>query len=252
MAEDDWLDWQDARRAALEAEDGWLNLTDRLDLLPGPQRVGRGAGNDLILSAGPDHLGVVEVTGPGAARFTDPDGRITPFGPGAGGFPVLRVPPLLLELHTVDGVPALRVRDLTLPRRASLRLYPYDPAWRIEAVWEALPQAQALAIGQKGAGETVVSLTHRAHFQVAGRDVTLLPTHQKSGAPMFVIRDTTSGPETYAASRFLIGEVQGDRVVLNFNRAHNPPCAFTDFAICPLPPPENRLPFPVRAGELKP
>lgn len=252
MAEQDWLDWQAARRAALEAEDGWLNLTDRVELAAGPQRVGQGAGNDVILSAGPEHLGVVEVTGPGVARFTHPDGRVEPFQPAAGGFPQLRVPPLLLELHTVDDVPALRVRDLTLPRQASLRLFSYDPAWRIEAAWKALPQAQALSIGQKGAKETTVRLTHRAHFRVEGRDITLLPTHQKSGAPMFVIRDATSGPETYAASRFLIGEVRDSRVVLDFNRAHNPPCAFTDFAICPLPPPENRLPFPIRAGELKP
>jgi hypothetical protein len=214
--------------------------------------VGQGAGNDVVLSTGPDHLGVVEVTAPGAARFTHPDGRVATFQPAAGGFPQLRVPPLLLELHTVDDVPALRVRDLTLPRRATLRLYPYDPAWRIEAAWEALPEAQDLSIGQKGAGETVVRLTHRAQVRVAGRDITLLPTHQKSSAPMFVIRDATSGPETYAASRFLIGDVRGDRVILDFNRAHNPPCAFTDFAVCPLPPPENRLPFPIRAGELKP
>jgi uncharacterized protein (DUF1684 family) len=68
---------------------------------------------------------------------------------------------------------------------------------------------------------------------------------------MFVIRDATAGSETYAASRFLIGDPAGDTITLDFNRAHNPPCAFTDFAICPLPPRENRLSFPIRAGERK-
>ena len=69
---------------------------------------------------------------------------------------------------------------------------------------------------------------------------------------MFVIRDRTSGPETYGAARFLIGDVRGDRVVLDFNKAFNPPCAFTDFAVCPLPSAQNVLPFPIRAGEKKP
>jgi uncharacterized protein (DUF1684 family) len=70
---------------------------------------------------------------------------------------------------------------------------------------------------------------------------------------MFVIRDKTSGRETYAASRFLIGEdVTDTTITLDFNRAHNPPCAFTEFAICPLPPRENILPFALRAGEMAP
>lgn len=69
---------------------------------------------------------------------------------------------------------------------------------------------------------------------------------------MFVVRDRTSGRETYAASRFLIGEdVTDTAITLDFNKAHNPPCAFTDFAICPLPPCENILTFAVEAGELK-
>ena len=70
---------------------------------------------------------------------------------------------------------------------------------------------------------------------------------------MFVIRDATSGRETYGASRFLIGEdMTDDEITLDFNRLHNPPCAFTPFAICPLPPRQNILPFAVTAGELAP
>ena len=69
---------------------------------------------------------------------------------------------------------------------------------------------------------------------------------------MFVIRDQTSGKQTFPASRFLIATPDGDHITLDFNRAHNPPCAFTDFAICPLPPRENILPFAVTAGERTP
>ena len=71
--------------------------------------------------------------------------------------------------------------------------------------------------------------------------------------PMFVLRDQTSGHQTYAASRFLIGQdMTATAITLDFNKAHSPPCAFTDLAICPLPPRQNILPFAIQAGELAP
>lgn len=230
------------------AEDGWVHLTDRVDIGPGPQRVGRAADNDLVLSVGPDHLGVLTATAQRAAlRVAWQDLVFT----AQGGNPMLRVAGLLLELHSVEGQPALRVRDLGLPRDVRLAYYPFDPAWVIAAKWEALSAPQVQMVDQKGAGSTEVTLTHRAHFSHDGQDVTLLATHWKAGKPMFVIRDATSGGETYAASRFLVGEPVGATITLDFNRAHNPPCAFSDFAICPLPPRENRLDFAIRAGERK-
>ena len=236
--------WKDARLAALTAPDGWLNLTDRVDIPPGPQTVGSAPDNALILSRGPGHLGTLL---PGWSFQSAAGTR--PFH--LNGNPQLEVPPFLLEIHTVEGQPALRVRDLTLPRQAHLTYFPYDPAWLIRARWEKLAAPQSQSIAQKGAGDTSVTLTHRAHFNHDGHDVILLATHWKSGAPMFVIRDQTSGHQTYPASRFLIGEdVTDHEITLDFNKAHNPPCAFTDFAICPLPPRANILPFAIRAGEL--
>ena len=243
-----FIDWKAERSAALLAEDGWLNLTDRVEIPTGPQKLGRTADNDLVLSVGPDHLGVLTATAQKASLQVA--GQDFPFE-AQGGNPMLRVAGLLLELHTVEGQPALRVRDLGLPRAVTLSSYPFDPAWVINAKWEALATPQAQLVDQKGAGTTEVTLTHRAHFTHDGQDVTLLATHWKAGKPMFVIRDTTAGSETYAASRFLIGDPVGETITLDFNRAHNPPCAVTDFAICPLPPRENRLSFPIRAGERK-
>lgn len=239
--------WKADRLAALTAPDGWLNLTDRLEIPPGPQRVGSAPDNDLVLSRGPAHLGTLH---PGFAFETEAGTR--PFAATSGN-PMLEVPPFLLEIHTVEGQPALRVRDLGLHPGVVLRYFPHDPSWVIRARWERLAAPQSQTIAQKGAGETQVELTHRAHFTREGHEVTLLATHWKAGLPMFVIRDATSGRETYAASRFLMGQDMTDgEITLDFNKAHNPPCAFTDFAICPLPPPENRLSFAVRAGELAP
>ena len=66
----------------------------------------------------------------------------------------------------------------------------------------------------------------------------------------YILRDGTSGKETYGAGRFLYSErPKGDRVVLDFNKAYSPPCAFTPYATCPLPPKQNHLPIRIEAGE---
>ncbi len=237
--------WRVARLTALTARDGWLNLTDRVEFTTLPQTVGSAPDNDIRLAGGPAHLGRLL----DGYRFETAAG-IRPF-PDHGN-PMLEVAPFLLEIHTVGTQPALRVRDLTLPRAITLTCFPPSPQWLIRARWEAIePQPQS--IDQRGAAPTTITLTHRAHFTHQGHAITLLATHWKSGQPMFVIRDHTSGRETCAASRFLLGEDMTDtEITLDFNRAHNPPCAFTDFAICPLPPRQNILPFAVDAGERAP
>lgn len=243
--------WQKERLAALTAPDGWLNLTDRVEVGPAPQTVGSGPDNALVLSVGPARLGVLRVASPADATLTR-DGVTHAFQPHPGAGPRLQIAGLLLEIHTVEDVPALRVRDLSRKVDPHLRYFPHDPRWIIPAAWARLPEPRRAGIDMVGGRAEVVIITHVARFSHDGHQITLLPTHQKAGQPMFVIRDATSGIETYAASRFLIAEPQGDSIVLDFNRAHTPPCGFTDFAICPLPPPENRLPFAVRAGELAP
>ena len=246
-------EWQAARLAALTAEDGWLNLTDREELKPGHMRVGRAG--EVQLSVGPETLGRLVLAPDLSAVLETPDGEVLPFTAGPGGFDVLRHAGLLLEIHIVEGEAALRVRDLDHPARCrfpGIDAFPYDPEWVIDAEWHALDMPLTRDIAMVAGRSDRVTQTHVARFFHAGQEVALVPTHVKAGRPMFVIRDATSGHETYGASRFLIGEVDGARVRLDFNRLHNPPCAYTPFAICPLPPPENRLPFAIRAGELRP
>lgn len=253
-------EWRAARLRALRADDGWLNLTDRIDLEPGRHLVGRGEGCDLRLSAGPARLGVLELACDGTATFDAGAGPLA-FAPQPEAPPRLRVDELLLEITELSGRRSLRVRDLASPARAAfagIDSFALAPDWRILAAWEPLPEAETHAIETVVGIATEVRLTHRARFRHedpsrhGSQTVTLLPTHWKGGKPMFVFRDATSGRETYGAGRFLIGEVEGDRIVLDFNKAFNPPCAFSDLAACPLPPRENRLPFAIRAGELAP
>ncbi len=87
-------------------------------------------------------------------------------------------------------------------------------------------------------------------FTHEGQRYELIATHGTPEAPQFVIRDLTSRDSTYPASRFVYGEsVTDTTIVLDFNKAINPPCAFTEHAVCPLPPPDNVLPFRIEAGE---
>lgn len=241
-------DWRAARLSALRAQDGWLNLVARIDLTPGTHLVGRT--QTVALPSGPDLLGTLNL-GLDTASFARPGEDARPFMPVADAFPQLLVAPFLLEIHTVDGVPALRVRDLSQHPVVRLRYYPESPEWRIVAAWEEVA-SEMTSVAMKGGTTAPVMVTHRARFSASGRDWTLTPTHWKSGKPMFVFRDATAG-ETYPACRFLIGEDARDGwITLDFNRAFTPPCGFTDFAVCPLPPADNILPFRIEAGELAP
>ena len=241
-------DWRAARLAALTAPDGWLNLVARIGLAPGSHGVGRT--QSIALPSGPDLLGTLTLD-PDGATFALPGAAPQPFAPVPDAFPQLRAGPFLLEIHTVDGYAALRVRDRTLHPTAALRSYPDAPGWTVRAKWESLAP-QATEITMKDGSAAAVTLTHRATFQHEGKNITLIPTHWKSGKPMFVFRDATAG-ETYPACRFLFGEDPTEtEITLDFNRAFTPPCGFTDFAICPLPPPDKVLPFRIEAGELAP
>ena len=91
-----------------------------------------------------------------------------------------------------------------------------------------------------------------AVFKLRGHEFTLHPILEEPGAKelFYIFRDETSGKETYPAGRFFYSDMpKGGKVILDFNKAYNPPCAFTPYATCPLPPPENRLAVRIEAGE---
>jgi uncharacterized protein (DUF1684 family) len=154
-----------------------------------------------------------------------------------------------------EGRKGLRIRDSEAPTRrdfAGIDYFPIDPAWRIEATWLPAAAGQTLEMG------TVIGTTEKypvpgtARFSRDGKTFEILPVIEVPGdAQYFVVfADRTSGRETYGAARFLyIDPPKDGKVTLDFNKAYNPPCAFTPFATCPLAPPENRLDLRVTAGE---
>ncbi len=150
---------------------------------------------------------------------------------------------------------AIRLRDSAHPNRTNFKgieRYPVDPAWRVRAKFSAYEPAKKLKIvnvlgmveEQPSPGALV--------FSLSGKEYRLDVLDEGAKIPWFVIiADETSGEETYGGGRFLYvarADSSGETVI-DFNKAYNPPCSFTPYATCPLPPEQNRLPLAVRAGE---
>ena len=249
-----YAQWQARRLAALKAPDGWLNIIARVWLSEGTVTVGSAPDNDIVLSAGPAHIGSLTQDAAGGVTYAPADGgaplvlELSKYQP-----PRFTAGDLLLEVTTLNGENALRVRDTASKAAESLPpidYFPLDPSWRIVAEWVALDRPRGLTIDTSKSIPTEVEATHKAVFTRDGTTYELLATHGTPEAPQFVIRDLTARDSTYAACRFVFGEqVTEDSIVLDFNKAINPPCAFTEHAVCPLPPAENVLPIRIEAGE---
>jgi uncharacterized protein (DUF1684 family) len=268
--------WRANRVARLTGPDGWLSLIGLEWLHDGANSVGSAAGNDIVLKAGPAHLGTVTLAADGTVRIVlDKDSGAT-----IDGKPVAEAA-LVDDMHAAagaepttvrfgnasffvidrDGRKALRVKDADAEARRDflgIDYFPIDPAWRIEAEWVPFVPEHDLEIGTAIGTIDKVKVPGKAVFHRGGHTFELLPYQEEPGGELFfVIADKTSGKETYGAARFLYaalpagGLAKPGKVVLDFNQAYNPPCAFTPFATCPLAPPENRLDVAVTAGEKK-
>jgi uncharacterized protein len=263
--------WKQGRLQRLTAPDGWLSLVGLEWLQPGANRVGSAADNDIVLKVGPAHLGVVTLDADGSVKIELAKGS----GASIDGKPVQEATlvddiqagenghPTTIAFGTAnfyvierDGRKGLRVKDADASTRThflGLDYYPVDPSWHIVADWVPFDPAHKLEIGSVLGTIDKVDVPGKAVFTRDGHTFELLPYQEEPGGELFfVLADRTSGKETYGAARFLYAALPKDgKVILDFNRAYNPPCAFTEYATCPLAPPENRLDLAVTAGEKK-
>jgi len=150
----------------------------------------------------------------------------------------------------------VRVKDRNSRARrefAGLRWYEVKEGYRVEAKWVSYPHPRPIQVPNVLGEVAAMPSPGYAEFELDGQRVRLdgVLEDPTSLDLFFILRDETSGKETYGAGRFLYSELpkQG-RVVLDFNKAYNPPCAFTAYATCPLPPKQNWLPVKVEAGEM--
>ncbi len=270
----DLLAWRAERATNLQAPEGWLSLIALGWLKEGDNSFGS-AEDSRVQIAGkvPAHVGVVRLE-KGALRLLAP----------AGGFPKdLLVDgesakeqalvaddadkPSKLTMGTVtvivihrDDRYALRVKDQQAATRVGfhgLRWYAPNAAYRVHARWIPYNPPKVLDIPTVLGTTTHLPAPGAAEFTVDGQVVRLEPVLEDPKATdlFFILRDATSKSTTYGAGRFLYTELpdhgvnQPGEVWLDFNRLVNPPCAFTAYATCPLPPPQNRLGVAIPAGE---
>jgi uncharacterized protein (DUF1684 family) len=173
--------------------------------------------------------------------------------------------PTRLEIGTVSIIAiqrgdrmGLRIRDSEAPARREfswLHYFPYDPDWRLEGRFVRFEQPRKLRVPDVTGAFQEFESPGQVVFRAGGTERRLTVAIEPDVPDFFIMfHDETAGQSTYPAGRFLYVQqpADGERVTIDFNRAYTPPCGFTRFATCPLPPKENWLPIPIRAGELAP
>ena len=262
--------WRANRVSRLTADNGWLAVAGLYWLKPGVNRMGTGSDNDILLppDSAPTVVGTVTLEADNrvtldvlqnvAVTWTgQPVSRMTLTSDADGTPEVLALRDLRFFLIKRARGLALRLRDLNAPGRrafSGIESFPIDASWRCQARFVPYDPPRPVEIASViGTVDTMLSPGY-AEFTRDGQawrlDAILeSPTDTEY---FFIFKDGTSGDETYAPGRFLYSDLPMEgRLVLDFNRAYNPPCAFTDFATCPLPPPQNALTLRVTAGEKK-
>lgn len=262
-------EWRTQRQARLTSDDGWLAVAGLFWLKSGENRFGSAPTNAIVLPA--------ESVPPQAGTFTLDEVKGQVRVTAAPGVPLTCAGNPVREMvlkSDADGKPdvitlndlrlfvikrtkgyAIRMRHLNAPARKNftgLDYFPIDTAWRIEGRFVSYdPPKPVLIANVVGTMDTMLAPGY-VEFARDGREYRVEPMLESAESEelFFIFKDETSAKETYPPGRFLYSDlpVEG-RVVLDFNKAYNPPCAFTDFATCPLPPPQNHLRLRVTAGE---
>ncbi len=256
-------EWDSNRLERLKAPGGWLNLAGLFWLNEGENTIGSSSENHHVFRRGPENIGkiilrddgVEFVAAPGVPvmsgeeqverveLITDAEGRATR----------LSVDSLQFFLIRRGDRIGIRLRDFQHPRIEQLTRidrYPPDQDWIIRARFIEDEEGLTINIPNVLGDINEESVPGIFEFEYEGETYRLYPTGSREN-PFLIFGDETSGIETYGGGRFLSPGAPGEDgyVSIDFNKAYNPPCAFSDYATCPLAPRENILPFSVTAGE---
>ncbi|HSN01306.1 MAG TPA: DUF1684 domain-containing protein [Rudaea sp.] len=260
-------DWRHERVEHLRAPHGWLSLVGLDWLKDGKNTLGSAKGNDIALAKAPAHLGTITLDHGKATIALDAKSGATIDGKSIATAELLddsHDKPTTVAFGTVSfylvqrgDKYGLRVKDSEAPTRThflGIDYFPIDASWRIEAKWEAYnPPHEVEEPNILGQVDKVV-VPGAAVFERDGKTYRLEPVIETPGDTnlFLVFGDKTNGRETYGAARFVYTEPPKDgKIVIDFNKAYNPPCAFTPYATCPLPTAQNRMKLRVTAGEKK-
>ncbi len=251
----------------LTAPFDWLSLVALEWLRPGVTTVGSAPGNTVILANAPAHLlsikqegGKVVLVAANPAlrlgrRSVQPGATLSD---GEAAADALSAGTLRLWAIQRGDRRYLRIKDSNAPARLhfhGLRWYAPDPSFRITARWIPYTTPHSFTTHNQIGQSYSTSVPGYVEFTRNGTAHTLLPLNTSGGQLWFVFRDETYRSETYGGGRFLYAGLPSNglsnpgTVILDFNEAYNPPCAYSPYATCPMAAPENRLPFAIPAGE---
>ena len=258
--------WRQHREAALKADDGWLTVAGLFWLKDGKNTVGADLSSNIILPKGsaPAKVGVFDFQNgyttfqPAPGVHATVNGKPTSSAvlkPDASGEPdVVRVNDLTMFVIKRGSRFGIRLKDKNREARKAftgLKYFPVTERFRVTAKFVPYNPPKRLSVPNILGDTEEEASPGYVEFTLDGHPCRLDPL-EEGGGLFFIFKDLTSGKETYPPGRFLYApKPKNGEVILDFNKAVNPPCAFTPFATCPLPPQQNYLPMRVEAGELR-
>lgn len=257
--------WRERRDRELRAEDGWLTVAGLFWLKEGANSFGTGKSMNIVLPPGaaPDQIGTLELVN-GVVTLKVADGVTVNVGPKVVQTYEMRFDgdqqpasflagSLKLSVIKRGARYGLRVRDKNsqaLREFKGLEWFPARESYCVVATFTPHAEPKEMIIMNVLGDELKMKSPGVLTFELDGRTHQLRPVMENDEQLFIIFRDQTAGKTTYGAGRFLYADLPKEgKVVLDFNRAENPPCAFTLFATCPLPPRQNFLPIPISAGE---
>jgi uncharacterized protein (DUF1684 family) len=257
--------WRQKLDQSMRAENGWLALAGLFWLEPGPNSFGSDASNDIQLPGdlSPGRVGsfVLEddlvrliLDEPGQLQLNDSPAIPATLEPDLSGEPdVLTLGHLTLMVIQRGDQLGVRLWDNQRPERTDFEgrsWFPIRPEYRIETRLERHDPPRQLQILSTSGGTQLATGVGRLDFQLAGQDCSLEALEGGPDSVSLIFKDATADTETYPSGRFLVAPLlDDDQVILDFNRAYNPPCAFSAYTTCPLPLPDNVLKVRIEAGE---
>ncbi|MFL6449809.1 MAG: DUF1684 domain-containing protein [Bryobacteraceae bacterium] len=243
--------WQKHREDGLRKPDSWLTLVGLFWLKPGANTVGAGSSNDFVLPKGsaPERAGAFELAG-NTVTYTGSDKNKRTVDYDEEHPTVVRAGSVSMTVIKRKDRFGIRAKDSESPLLKNFKgttFFPIDP--ELHFTGRFLPDQKKIPI-LNILGQTEMEISPGVvQFIYKGEKYKLRPIYEGKTL-YFLFKDPTNKTETYQAGRMLNTPLPvNGKVDLDFNRSYNPPCIFTPYATCPLPPKENSLPFPVTAGE---
>ncbi len=261
--------WREKRVERLLRDDGWLTLCGLFWLNEGENKFGTDSSNSIIFAPdkSPKYSGSIFLkkgelrlkTAKGVEiKIKDSlvtDAKLKSDENGKSQPTIMNLKTLIFYVIERDGRLGVRVKDKENPARMNftgLEYFPINPKWRIDARFDTYAPPKVIPIVNVLGKVKNDTCTGAIVFKVDGELFRL--DALREGKELFIIfHDETSGNETYGMGRFLYTDLpdSNNNVVIDFNKAYNPPCAFTEFAVCPTPPEQNYLKLRIEAGEKK-